>query len=710
MPSLTPQEALQKYFGFPAFRAGQEAALTHVIAGNDALVVMPTGSGKSLIYQLAALMLPGSAVVFSPLIALMKDQVDAMVKRGISATYINSTLEPAEQLKRVQGLVRGDYKLVLIAPERLRSANFRSALARVTLSMLVLDEAHCLSQWGHDFRPDYMQIASARKQLNPKITLALTATATPRTQVDIVNMLGIPEAKRFVFGFNRPNLYLEVQYAPDLASKLNHLSDVILEFGTQGGGIIYTGTRKDAEMVADHIRTSLHRPAQHYHGTMQATERARVQDAFISGDLPLVVATNAFGMGIDRPDVRFVVHYAMPGSLEAYYQEAGRAGRDGLPARATLLHATRDGMLHEHFIENDTPGDQDIRRVAAIYSESDGMLMVDELIQRCGMGETKARIALEQITNVTGPLTSAVIDGLVVQTERRKEHRRALLRIMNGYAQTDSCRRRLLLDYFGDDESAEAARCCDNCDEQNVVGEFTNTPTRKAETQSERAALIVLDTIAVLRGRDHGVGKGKLAQILRGSEAPEMARYKANRNFAKFSTLRLKEIEGLINQLLSSGYLRPSADPLPVLMLSTKGEITLAARAAVNVSLRKVAANAPVTPGGKPRQRGPESTVETTRLLLARGLTPERVAAERALAISTIYSHCAELIAEGSLAIERVVPIEQTQVIMAAIEHVGSAALLTPIKQILPEEYSFHIIRCVAEDWKRTHAKPADGG
>ena len=173
----TPSEALHKYFNFPAFRPGQEAALSHVVAGNDALVVMPTGSGKSLIYQLAALMLPGSALVFSPLIALMKDQVDGMIKRGISATFINSTLEPAEQMKRAHGMVRGEYKLVLIAPERLRSTTFRAALDRVPLSMLVLDEAHCLSQWGHDFRPDYLQIAAARRELKPKITLALTATA-----------------------------------------------------------------------------------------------------------------------------------------------------------------------------------------------------------------------------------------------------------------------------------------------------------------------------------------------------------------------------------------------------------------------------------------------------------------------------------------------------------------------------------------------------
>ena len=527
-------------------------------------------------------------------------------------------------------------------------------------------------------------------------------------------MLGMHEAKRFVFGFNRPNLFLDVQYAPDPSTKLGSIKEMLrapVIGNTNGGGIIYTGTRKDAEMVANYVRGSLKLPAEHYHAAMLPQARARVQDAFISGDLPLVVATNAFGMGIDRPDVRFVVHYGMPGSLEAYYQEAGRAGRDGLPARALLLHATRDSMLHEFFIDNDMPGEQDLRRAAAMYIESDGMLMQDELMQRSGLSETKSRVALEQLGGVHGALTPDTVDALAMQAEGRKEHRRALLRIMNGYAQTDTCRRRLLLDYFGDDESAEAERCCDNCDERNRTTTAAATGSvRKAETQSERAALIVMDTVATLRARDQGVGKGKLAQILHGSEAAEIMRYRTNRNFGKFATLRVKEIESLVNQLLVAGYLRPSGDQLPVLTLSTRGESTLGARAAVDVSLRMVQVGQTVSDaatGARYRTRGIESTIEITRGMLAQGLTVERVAAERALAISTIYSHCSQLIADGVLPLDRVVPIEQVQAVMAAIEQVGSASLLTPIKQILPEEFSYSAIRCVAEEWKRTHPQVA---
>ncbi|MEK7328444.1 MAG: RecQ family ATP-dependent DNA helicase, partial [Chloroflexota bacterium] len=245
---MTPRDALHHYFAFPEFRLGQEAALNHALAGRDALVVMPTGSGKSLIYQLAALLLPGAALVISPLVALMKDQIDSLTRRNIPATFINSSLTTAEQAKRLRALAEGKYKIILVAPERLRSRPFREAMARVQLNLLAVDEAHCLSQWGHDFRPDYLYIAEARRDFNAPLILALTATATPRVQDDIIAKLGLPHAEKIVTGFNRPNLTFEVFSAPTANAKLNLVRDFLKT--VDGAGIIYAGTRRDTEEVA----------------------------------------------------------------------------------------------------------------------------------------------------------------------------------------------------------------------------------------------------------------------------------------------------------------------------------------------------------------------------------------------------------------------------------------------------------------------------
>ena len=359
--SIDLRIVLQKHFGFPNFRPGQQEALEHILAGKDTLVVMPTGHGKSLIYQLAALLLPGTTIVVSPLISLMKDQVDSLERRNIPAAFINSTLNSTQQRQYLNAVAAGGYKIVFVAPERLRSRLFLNVLSRITVSLLVVDEAHCLSQWGHDFRPDYLKIAAARRRCNAPITLALTATATRQVQDDIVRLLELKDEKRIITGFNRPNLSLEVFYTPEPRNKYKILNEFLIE--ADRAGIIYAGTRRNTEEVATFIDETLRIPVRHYHAGLEAEERSEIQEAFISGDLPLIVATNAFGMGIDRPDVRFVLHYAIPGSMEAYYQEAGRAGRDGLPARAMLFYSPKDTALHEYFIENDSPNANELRTV-----------------------------------------------------------------------------------------------------------------------------------------------------------------------------------------------------------------------------------------------------------------------------------------------------------------------------------------------------------
>ena len=316
---------LQAHFGFTTFRPGQSEAIQYLLDGQHTLVVMPTGSGKSLVFQLAALYLPGLTLVISPLIALMKDQVDSLDRRGISATFINSTLTVREQSHRLKGLALGDYRIVYVAPERLRSTQFINGLQQQKLSLLAVDEAHCISEWGHDFRPDYLHIAKFRDAFGNPLTAALTATATPNVQNDIARQLGLSQIQRVVTGFNRPNLALEVRYTPDQTARLKALQELLAN-RKDGAAIIYTGTRRDAEEVSDFVTTVVGIKAKHYHAGLAVEERTNIQNVFMAGEVSIVAATNAFGMGIDRPDVHQVIHYALPGSLEAYYQEAGRAG------------------------------------------------------------------------------------------------------------------------------------------------------------------------------------------------------------------------------------------------------------------------------------------------------------------------------------------------------------------------------------------------
>ncbi len=714
MPEVDLHAALQQHFNFMAFRPGQQAAIEHVLARRDTLVVMPTGAGKSLIYQLAALMLPGTALVFSPLIALMKDQIDALTRRGIAATFINSSIDTAEQARRIRALSNGDYRLVLIAPERLRQQSFRAALKQVPISLLAVDEAHCLSQWGHDFRPDYLHIADARADFKARagfdapVTLALTATATPRVQDDITRLLGLAHTERIVTGFNRPNFTFEVFSAPDVPAKLKLVREFLS--GIDGAGIIYTGTRRDAEEVADFVREVIGSEAQHYHGTLEADTRTRVQDAFMAGDLPIVVATNAFGMGIDRPDVRFVLHYTLPASLEQYYQEAGRAGRDGLPARAAMIYSPKDTALHEYFIDNDSPSADELRAVHSFVRGQPLGLSFFDLERALGLPQVKARVAIEQLEAARSirrapdesfgllqlealTLTEATVQAIAAQVAARRDAKRRQLQAMIDYATTNACRRRIILDHFGDSAPSDAPLCCDNC---LTRADIAQTETRSASTQAERAALIVLDTLVHL---NWDVGKSTLAQILKGSAAQKMTRvgYDKVRNYGKFEALKRREIEALIDQLYEAGYLKQIGGEFPTLKLTPRGEAALKARAAINVQLRPVQAS---DVQRVKAQKAAGGTIALTGQLLAQGRTPDQIAAERGLAASTIYSHLAQLIAQGQAHVDAVVPQEVQHQIRAAIDKVGSVGYLAPIKALLPEEFDYSIIRCVVEAWK----------
>lgn len=359
---------LQETWGYDDFRGQQSAVIDRTLHGEHSLVLMPTGGGKSLCYQVPALIFDGLTVVLSPLIALMKDQVDALTQHGIDATYINSSLKKRERLQRYAGIQDGAYKLVYVTPERFQKDDFKAAIAGRKISLLAIDEAHCVSEWGHDFRPDYTRVDEIRRFLGEPTTLALTATATPDVQEDIVRQLDLSSqsVKLFHQGIDRPNLSLAVEEVWGDDEKIRHIIQILHEHGQgeagMGSNIVYFTLIKTLERFSQALR-KLNMPHLCYHGDLPAGPRKGVQEAFMTGEVPVVLATNAFGMGIDKPDIRTVTHAEVPGSMEAYYQEIGRAGRDGLPSRCTLLYDQNDLPMLMEFIRWSNPDAEFYQRV-----------------------------------------------------------------------------------------------------------------------------------------------------------------------------------------------------------------------------------------------------------------------------------------------------------------------------------------------------------
>ena len=397
--------ALREHFGFENFREGQREVISAILEGHDTVVVMPTGGGKSLCYQLPALMREGATIVVSPLIALMKDQVEALQARHLPATFINSSIDFEEQKARINGVRRGAYKLVYVAPERFRSANFVEALRSACISLFAVDEAHCISSWGHDFRPDYLRLRSAIEEIGRPQTVALTATATPYVRSDIIEQLALREPRAFVSGFDRPNLSINVTHTQKEREKITRIKALAATYAG-GSGIIYTSTRKSVEQVTARLQTAgLGVVA--YHAGMDDAARSRAQDDFMSGRTQIIVATNAFGMGIDKPDIRFVPHYHLPGSIEAYYQEIRRAGRDELPSTFVLLFNYADKRMQDYFIEGSYPPPDVIAHVyeALVATKQKRIeLSVSEIAARAGvrneMAVQSALIILEKAGHI----------------------------------------------------------------------------------------------------------------------------------------------------------------------------------------------------------------------------------------------------------------------------------------------------------------------
>ena len=374
--------ALKKHFSLDAFRSPQESVIDAILSGRDAMVIMPTGGGKSLCYQLPALLLPGVTLVISPLIALMKDQVDALRERGICAGVINSSLSWDEQREQLDLVRQGKLKLLYVAPERFRAQSFLNAISQCKVSLFAIDEAHCLSQWGHDFRPDYMRLGQALELVGRPTCAAFTATATPEVREDILSCLNLRDPAVFISGFARKNLAFKVTHIDKVPQKYARVKLLIKKHKT---GIVYCSTRKGVEEVSERLNGD---GIKHviYHGGLSDTERSQAQDNFMAKDYDVAVATNAFGMGIDRSDIRFVCHFQMPGSVEAYYQEGGRAGRDGKPSVCEMLFSYVDKRVQDFFIEGANPLKKLVLEVfetlrQAANKEHEVTITIDRLVQ-----------------------------------------------------------------------------------------------------------------------------------------------------------------------------------------------------------------------------------------------------------------------------------------------------------------------------------------
>lgn len=519
-------EALTRYFGYDSFRTGQQGIVEALLAGRDVLGVMPTGAGKSVCYQIPAALSPGATLVISPLISLMRDQVDALNDLGLPAAFINTTQTPDEQAMVFAQAAAGQIKLLYVAPERLETGRFRDFAARTPISLIAVDEAHCVSQWGQDFRSSYLGIGDFIAGLPQRPPVgAFTATATERVRRDIVGLLGLRNPAVTVTGFDRPNLYFDVVKL-ETKYKAAWVARYVADHPDESG-IVYCATRKTTEALADTLNQMGH-PAVAYHGGMSPDAREAAQRDFITDKVPVVVATNAFGMGIDKSNVRYVIHHNLPESIEAYYQEAGRAGRDGEPSRCTLLWNESDIVTRRRLLDNDyenerlTPEEQEIVR------------------------QSKRRL----------------LDGMV------------------GYCRTTDCLHRYMTRYFGQElssnagstagediaaDSSQSGRCgaCSNCESTFETIDVT------------RVAQAISRCVHDVGQR---VGAGKIVKILRGSRAQDLAWLNPERmpTFGMLKDVNEARVRDVLSQMATDGYLSIAEGRMPIVMFGARAAETAA--------------------------------------------------------------------------------------------------------------------------------------
>ena len=595
-------ETLTDAFGHGAFRPGQAELVESVLSGRPTLGVMPTGAGKSLCYQLPALLLEGTTVVVSPLVALIQDQVGQLNRRGIAAASFTSLDGADERRETLDRLRAGTLRLVYVAPERFRSTAFLRALESAQISLFVVDEAHCISQWGYDFRPDYARLGQVLARLNPPHAAAFTATATEEVRHDIVRNLGFDNPEIMVSGFDRPNLELSVVETSRAAKGAATRKALERWLSGDGAGIVYVATRKASESVAAELDDG-GIPALPYHAGLDAQTRRHAQERFENDDRIVVVATSAFGMGVDRSNVRAVVHYHIPSAPEAYYQEVGRAGRDGDPAGGILLFDSSDLRYAYMRHEASCPTPRAVRTAFDWLGQRlDNLgsapfdVLVDELEAHVGISARAALVTLEQAGDVSFDVGQArltnpqpTVPPQVLEDKSRRE--RARLDAMIGYVSRAPCRRRYLVDYFGDQRRPERCGVCDRC----------QAPAATAlDGDALKHAQMALSCVARMRGR---YGRGRVTDVLVGSKSKPVleAGLESLSTYGLLDKWPRPQVQDLLDRLVQAGYAEIITGDYPRLGLTEAGATALKERTALVV-----------TPPSTPPRSGRRADSQTT--------------------------------------------------------------------------------------------------
>ena len=675
------QELLKIHYGFNSFRPGQEKVIDNILAGQSTVVIMPTGGGKSLCYQLPALVLDGVTLVISPLIALMKDQVDGLHKISIPATFINSSISLAETANRLEAVKTGKYKLLYVAPERFYSAEFMAVLTQIKVSLFAVDEAHCISQWGHDFRPSYIKLKNAIELLGKPTVAAFTATATLEVREDIIKQLGLANPAMVITGFARPNLQFGVINTQD-SRKPQFVLDAISSV-PEGTGIIYVGTRSRADellqtLLAHNIE------AVGYHAGMEAEERKWVQENFMAGKAKVIVATNAFGLGIDKSDIRFVIHYDMPGTIEAYYQEAGRAGRDGRQSFCLLLYSPRDRYLQEFFIKGDNPPPEMILEVYEILKgyESDTVLI------------TYAELA-EQLSD---KVPEMAVGTAIKILEREGYVTRSHERVGQAYIK---CQMPALSGAEGPNVKCQNFK---SKGQRDLIEKLSKKYGSELEqgmyaNLEEMAEILKIkkDTLARLIKKLVELGSAEYIPPFRGTELKILKRVEGDDVKLDFDALKYKLKHAYKKLDLMENYIYHNTCRQKYI-LDYFGDLEARACSRCDDCLvgemdevEKVQVEA------RHKKKTSSLSTKLTQLetleLWNKGMSVEKIAKARELAIGTIIGHLCFLIEKGlGVNIDKLVKPEKQKKIMAMVEKIG-AKKLAPIKEALGVDFSYDEIK-----------------